>query len=265
MENNLDKIRESQKWILNLYKKIKKVLDDNQIEYFAIGGTAIGALREKGFIPWDDDLDIGIHENQIDRAREVLKNAGFLMVDKHEKTNVYIYDKVYDPNVLTKDPEKEEGYLWIDIFTLFDHRKYSKVRLSWKNAVEYILYIKQGRARTMYKIWKWYMWLPFSILRYLPITKSKLQKMAVKSMANKRHLDKNGKWYFYHQSRLGNFVNLSKGKLIEVPFEDTTINVTEHFVEDSKPFFGDIFKRPEPKDRYNHGFDIIENKYLEEK
>lgn len=263
MENNLDKIRESQKWILNLYKKIKKVLDENQIEYFAIGGTAIGALREKGFIPWDDDLDIGIHESQIDRAREVLKNAGFLMIDKHEKTNVYIYDKVYDPNVLTKDPEKEEGYLWIDIFTLFDHRKYSTVRLSWKNAVEYVLYIKHGRARTMYKIWKWYMWLPFSILRYLPITKAKLQKMAVKSMRNRRYVDEDGKAYIYHQSRLSRFLGMDISKSIETKFEDTTIPVAHNYAEDVKDYFGDVYKEPEPKDRYNHGFDIIENKYNE--
>ncbi len=43
-----------QKWILEIYKEVKKVCNNNGIPYYAIGGTCLGALRHRGFIPWDD-------------------------------------------------------------------------------------------------------------------------------------------------------------------------------------------------------------------
>ena len=46
-----------QKELLRFLKELQVLLDDNNIDYFACGGTMIGAVREKGFIPWDDDID----------------------------------------------------------------------------------------------------------------------------------------------------------------------------------------------------------------
>ncbi len=43
-----------------LLQRIKKHTDELNIEFFLIGGTALGAIRHKGFIPWDDDIDIGM-------------------------------------------------------------------------------------------------------------------------------------------------------------------------------------------------------------
>lgn len=49
-----------QEIILNMYKEIKIILDENNIKYYALGGTFLGAIRHKGFIPWDDDIDIAM-------------------------------------------------------------------------------------------------------------------------------------------------------------------------------------------------------------
>lgn len=61
-----------QKVILNIFKAVAKICDDNGIPYFAIGGTCIGAVRHKGFIPWDDDIDIAI---PIERFEEFKQKA----------------------------------------------------------------------------------------------------------------------------------------------------------------------------------------------
>lgn len=57
--------------ILSIFKYIDVLCRENKIPYYAIGGTCIGAIRHKGFIPWDDDLDIAIPIEYYDRFLEL--------------------------------------------------------------------------------------------------------------------------------------------------------------------------------------------------
>lgn len=51
-------LRAHQLKAVEAFKYLDKILVQNEIKYFAIAGTALGAVRHKGFIPWDDDIDI---------------------------------------------------------------------------------------------------------------------------------------------------------------------------------------------------------------
>ena len=57
--------------ILEVYGEFDRVCRKHGIEYTAIGGTAIGAVRHNGFIPWDDDMDLGIKIEDFERFRTV--------------------------------------------------------------------------------------------------------------------------------------------------------------------------------------------------
>lgn len=57
MESNLRLI---QNYSLELLKQLDKVCEENNLRYYIIGGTLLGAVRHKGFIPWDDDIDVAI-------------------------------------------------------------------------------------------------------------------------------------------------------------------------------------------------------------
>lgn len=57
-----------------MLKHLTYFLDDNDISYHIIAGTLLGAVRHKGFIPWDDDIDIAIKRDDYDRFLKIFKN-----------------------------------------------------------------------------------------------------------------------------------------------------------------------------------------------
>ncbi|WDF82891.1 LicD family protein [Lacticaseibacillus pabuli] len=62
--------------LISTLKKVKKLLARYQVQYFLIGGSAIGAVREHGMIPWDDDIDIGIKRENIQSFIAAFNGAG---------------------------------------------------------------------------------------------------------------------------------------------------------------------------------------------
>ncbi len=59
--------------ILTMMKDIDKFCRDYEIEYYLFGGTTLGAKRHKGFIPWDDDIDIVLLPEQYDNFIKLCK------------------------------------------------------------------------------------------------------------------------------------------------------------------------------------------------
>ncbi|MCD8022436.1 MAG: LicD family protein, partial [Lachnospiraceae bacterium] len=56
---------------LDMLKDFDALCEKYHLEYFCVGGTTIGLLRHQGYIPWDDDIDIGMMRSDYDRFLEV--------------------------------------------------------------------------------------------------------------------------------------------------------------------------------------------------
>ena len=94
MEEHLDRqtLRKLQLQELKCLKELKRICDKHDIKYFLIGGTLIGAARNKGFIPWDDDIDIGMVRSEYDRfckicPQEINKDLFFFQIPETEEGN----------------------------------------------------------------------------------------------------------------------------------------------------------------------------------
>lgn len=104
------KLRKVQLECFELLKVVKQVLEQNDLEYWLDSGTLLGAYRHKGFIPWDDDIDICMLRDDYEKARSILKQhfAGtdFVVREKADKCN-YFQIRIFD---------KKNKHIGVDIF-----------------------------------------------------------------------------------------------------------------------------------------------------
>lgn len=122
-----EQLKKVQGVLLDILKEVRRVCDENGIRYFLCCGTFLGAVRHQGFIPWDDDLDIGMLREDYERFCAVAPGAlgeGFCLQSWYTDENYGLpFAKVRMKNTLYQEAKrsryKENGF-FIDIFP-FDY------------------------------------------------------------------------------------------------------------------------------------------------
>jgi hypothetical protein len=82
--------------LYEMMNNVHHVLEAHGIRYFIIGGTLIGAVRHGGLIPWDDDIDIGMLQTDMDKlyspvVREALRQCGMMLDSRDRRVCKKIY------------------------------------------------------------------------------------------------------------------------------------------------------------------------------
>lgn len=113
--------KEQKKLLIEMLKYFNRICEKNNIKYTLIGGSLIGAIRHKGIIPWDDDIDVILMPEEYKKLLEAFKN------EKHDRYKLfydqegyyYPYPKLIDTGTsLTESTLRTiDNYgLFIDIF-----------------------------------------------------------------------------------------------------------------------------------------------------
>ena len=69
MDNNI--LSEMKDIELDLLKIFIRICEEHNLQYFLLGGSCLGAVRHGGFIPWDDDIDVGMPREDYELFREI--------------------------------------------------------------------------------------------------------------------------------------------------------------------------------------------------
>ena len=81
-------LKQLQGEILSILDDFIRICEDYHLEYFGIAGTGIGALRHKGFIPWDDDIDIAMPRRDFEHLLRIVEKK---MSDRYLVLNAERY------------------------------------------------------------------------------------------------------------------------------------------------------------------------------
>lgn len=113
-----------QECLLKILKAIHKVCEEHNIRYYIIAGTMLGAVRHKGFIPWDDDADVAMPREDYNRflayANEWLPEPYELVCSAINKRYPYIFARVQDKSTtyILRRSFDFVGGIPVDVFPL---------------------------------------------------------------------------------------------------------------------------------------------------
>lgn len=110
--------------LLELLKWFDALCRENNLRYYAIGGTILGAMRHQGFIPWDDDIDVGMPRGDFEKLKELAKTEmGRFRIETYDSEAddfCYAFHKLYDTTTTLIEHKRVDVVrgVFIDIFPI---------------------------------------------------------------------------------------------------------------------------------------------------
>lgn len=244
-------LREQQLVSLEILKTFDAICRKNNLKYTFCGGTLIGAIRHKGFIPWDDDVDIYMMREDYDKFREIWnkENHGYykyVAIDDFDNPALCLMAKIFD----TRYEGKGKFVPFIDIFPLDymedteeDNRMLKEC--GWYISASYKFRDKYQKSNNFFNkiIYKWKAKRYFKkVLKIFDYYKNRNIKTDTLVSVGFHHIE--GKKGFVPANQLD--------ELIEVDFEGGKFFAMAKYDERLRAYYGDYMKLPPEEERVPH-------------
>ena len=116
---------EAKSLMLKMLLEFDKVCEQNNLKYWLTAGTSLGAHRHKGFIPWDDDIDIAMPRDDYNRLNKIKLSANWFLQNKQTDpdfkqywTKIRLNGSLYIENQEKEKNIKYHQGIFLDIFPI---------------------------------------------------------------------------------------------------------------------------------------------------
>ena len=244
-------VRDVQDKILAVMKYIDAICRKNGIVYYIMGGTALGAIRHGGFIPWDDDLDIFMTPAEYTKFKAAMEadgNEKFILQEWRTVEKYLEYAKVRMNGTTFieesfKDRKDLHQGIYVDIMMLHkvpeSNFMQKLVYYESKFVTLYALSQRNWKAKTRGQTIMLY------LLKVLPC--QLMARTCYHRIYKYENIKENFKWCYwitpakYHS---GLFDKCFFEEPVDVPFEDTVLYGSKHIKEYLEYRYGDYLKLP---------------------
>lgn len=275
VEANDDDIKKIQENLLPILDDIIECCNKNGINWQMSGGSALGAIRHKGYIPWDDDLDINMTRSDFDKFISAFEKEYGYKYWIHAPKVSDDYDRL-TPRVISKEIRARDIFncdiiecgLWVDIFVMENtpnNKILRKIHGLGCMGIRYLLscirfvrnekefkklfrenneFYKIAGHRT--EIGKVLYILPLSFwmrlaMWWLTLYKNKRTEDVVIVSGSKQYFDE-----IYNKEKMC--------ELIDVEFEGRIVKITKDYDAYMKNLYGDYMKIPSKEQQEHHIF-----------
>lgn len=155
--NNKSTLSEIQDELFDITDRVISICEDNHIPYYLAFGSCLGAVRHKDFIPWDDDIDLYIPYQYIEKLKECFTGEGDLFYQDLQTDPEYFipFSKVRKNGTTSMDLNLQAANIhWgicIDLFPLIEYdrpkiRKTTFLKLNLVHKLARIPYVKRFQS-----------------------------------------------------------------------------------------------------------------------
>ena len=279
MEYDLTRVHETN---LKILKEIDRICRKYKIRYMLDAGTLLGAVRHKGFIPWDDDADVAFTRNNYEAfmkvVRRELPDTMELVMPWSYRDGKAFYDftaRIIYKNSRTHEESEEMkfyggklNHLWVDLFTI-DTLPANKLdatatllmhKMIYGMAMGHRYHLDFGKYSLFHKLAVGGM---STVGKFVPLSVLfRLQRM----VALRDHQKKSPKLYYSNYQPDYLYVTLQKEwceDIVDLDFCDTKLMASSHWDEVLTWIYGDYMKLP-PEDKRIPSHSTIEIQVFDE-
>lgn len=253
--------------MLHILDDIDKVCKEHNLKYYIAYGSLIGAVRHKGIIPWDDDIDIQMPRDDYDKFISIYSKEGqYEIMSPRSRDPLYYFAKVYNPNTIKV--EKGISYhkrfplgIDVDIFPLDNYHGIVPVgnRVPNKRSLQLLYYLRMFAIDEITtKKSRRFPWLSYMLGVFCHIIGNKAIIRIFEHIARANNKSQSDYYTVYSGME---YISIYKkedySSCVKIPFENRYYSIPVGYDNILKSTYGDYMVLPPKEKRVSHHLNDI--------